>query len=168
MLKEHAKLLTLLEKAGEITGRKKLQKIVYIAQKMHVPFSERFKFHMFGPYSEELTLRIEELCNLGFLKEEKEVKANYEQYRYTLTDEGKSFIQLYQLNIPHLEELVQTLNKESSRFLELVATLLYFSDLPKEEAAEKVFAAKKKQNYTEEEMKKAFQYIEELQKMTAH
>lgn len=120
---------------------------------------------MFGPYSEELTLRIEELCNLGFLKEEKEIMASYEQYRYTLTNEGKSFIQLYERNIPHLEELVEKMNEESSRFLELVSTLLYFDDLPHEEAKEKVLSVKKKQNYTEEEMERAFCYIDELRQI---
>lgn len=166
MLKDHVKLLTLFEKAGEIVGRKKLQKIVYIAKKLNIPFSERYKFHMFGPYSEELTLRIEELCNLGFLHEEKETKSNYEQYRYTLTEQGESFIKLYEPNIPHLEVLVQNMNEQSSRFLELVSTLLYFDDLPKEDAIDKVNVVKKKQNYTEEEMEKAFQYIETLRQMT--
>ena len=162
MLKDHAKLLMLFDRAGEIIGRKKLQKIVFIAKKLNLPFSERYKFHMFGPYSEELTLRVEELCNLGFLQEQKEVKSNYEQYRYTLTEEGQAFIQMYTLEIPYLEKLVHSMNDESSRFLELVSTLLYFEDLSKDEAIEKIHIVKKKQNYSEEEIEKAFMYIEQL------
>lgn len=165
MLQEHAKLLTLFEKAGEIVGRKKLQKIVFILKKLNLPFSERYKFHMYGPYSEELTLKIEELCNLGFLQEQKEEKANYAQYRYLLTEEGQSFMKLYEQKMPHLQELVSSMNNESSRFLELVSTLLYFDNLSKDEAKEKVFVVKKKQNYTDEEMERAFLYIEELRKI---
>ncbi len=75
MLKEHAKLMKVFSDSGEIIGRKKLQKIIYIAKKMQYPFYEKYDFHFYGPYSEELTLRIEELCNLGFLDEVKEKRA---------------------------------------------------------------------------------------------
>ncbi len=75
MLKEHAKLMKVFSDSGEIIGRKKAQKIIYIAKKMQYPFYEKYDFHFYGPYSEELTLRIEELCNLGFLDEVKEKRA---------------------------------------------------------------------------------------------
>lgn len=74
MLKEHAKLMKVFSDSGEIIGRKKLQKMIYIAKKMQFPFYEKYDFHFYGPYSEELTLQIEELCNLGFLHEVKEKK----------------------------------------------------------------------------------------------
>lgn len=61
--------------SGEIVGRKKLQKIIYIAKKLELPFYEKYDFHFYGPYSEELTLQVEELCNLGFLHEVKEKRA---------------------------------------------------------------------------------------------
>ena len=165
MLKEHAKLLELFHQAGEIIGRKKLQKIVYIAKKLQVPFSERYKFHMFGPYSEELTLRIEELCNLGFLVEMKESKGGYFQYRYKLTEEGLRFLQMYQFDLPNMDQVVANMNSQSSRFLELVSTILYFDELVKEEVTEKVFTVKRKQNYTEEEIERAFAYVEELKQV---
>ncbi len=91
MLTEHAKVMALLKDAGEVVGRKKLQKMVYISKKLKLPFQERYNFHMFGPYSEELTLRVEELSNLGFVKEVKEKKAGYYQYRYALTEDGETF-----------------------------------------------------------------------------
>lgn len=162
MLKDHANVMALFLQAGEIVGRKKLQKIIYIAKKMNVPFSERFKFHMFGPYSEELSLRIEELCNLGFVDEKKEDKGNYYQYRYGLAQEGRKFLDLYQFDLPKSEKLIASLNDQSSRFLELVSTLLYFEELPREEVKEKVFTLKKKSNYTEEDIEQAYKFIESL------
>ena len=69
MLKDHAKIIHAISVSGEVIGRKKLQKMIYIAKKMEFPFQERFQFHFYGPYSEELTLRVEELCNMGFLDE---------------------------------------------------------------------------------------------------
>lgn len=75
MLKEHAKLMKVFSDSGEIVGRKKAQKIIYIAKKLELPFYEKYDFHFYGPYSEELTLQVEELCNLGFLHEVKEKRA---------------------------------------------------------------------------------------------
>ncbi|MFC3886373.1 YwgA family protein [Bacillus songklensis] len=162
MLKEHAKIIHVLAAAGEVIGRKKLQKMIFIAKKLNFPFYERYNFHFYGPYSEELTLRIEELCNLGFLSEVKEKKGGYSQYRYTLTSEGEDFLSHYELDFPSLQECMTDMNEKSSRFLELVSTVLYFETLEKQEVKEKVFTLKSKQRYTEEEIEEAYSYIEQL------
>lgn len=164
MLKEHAKLMHVFKVSKEIVGRKKLQKIIYIAKKLTYPFNEKYQFHFYGPYSEELTLRVEELCNMGFLEEVKEQKGGYFQYRYTLTDAGEEFLSLNKVELPYLEDCILDMNEQSARFLELVSTVLYFSDLEKEEVAEKIFTLKKSQHYTEEEIDEAYTYIEQLKK----
>lgn len=148
--------------AGEVIGRKKLQKMVYIAKKLNYPFYEKYNFHFYGPYSEEVTLRVEELCNLGFLSELKENKGGYSQYRYSLTENGEEFLTHYDLEMPHLNECMTQMNEQSSRFLELVSTVLFFENLPREEVKEKVFTLKSKQRYTEDEVDEAYEYIESL------
>lgn len=153
--------------SGEIIGRKKLQKMIYIAKKVSFPFHERFQFHFYGPYSEELTLRVEELCNMGFLNEIKEKKGGYFQYRYTLTDAGKEFLSLNEVEMPFLEDCLEDMNEQNARFLELVSTVLYFDNLPKEEVTEKVFTLKSSQRYTEEEIDQAYAYIEALKAKTS-
>ncbi|ASB67556.1 MULTISPECIES: YwgA family protein [Bacillus amyloliquefaciens group] len=162
MLKEHAKLMKVFSDSGEIIGRKKLQKIIYIAKKMQYPFYEKYDFHFYGPYSEELTLRIEELCNLGFLDEVKEKKGGYFQYRYSLTETGAEFLHHAELMMPDMKKYIDSVNSRSSRFLELVSTILYFDGLEAEEKKEKVFTIKSKQKYTDEEYDEALHYIEEL------
>lgn len=162
MLNEHAKLMKVFSSSGEITGRKKLQKMIYIAKKINLPFYEKYDFHFYGPYSEELTLRIEELCNLGFLNEMHEKKGGYFQYRYSLTEAGEEFLANYEPDMPPMEECMQDLNGQSARFLELVSTVLYFDSLEKEEVKEKVFTLKSKQKYTEEEISQAYEYIEAI------
>jgi uncharacterized protein len=162
LLKDHAKLMQAIMVSGEITGRKKLQKMIYIAKKVDFPFHERFQFHFYGPYSEELTTRVEELCNMGFLNEVKEKKGGYYQYRYTLTDSGKEFLSLNQVEMPCLEDCFNDMNEQNARFLELVSTVLYFDNLPKEEVADKVFTLKSSQRYTMAEVDEAYQYIETL------
>ena len=162
MLNDHAKLMQAVMVSGEIIGRKKLQKMIYIAKKVAFPFQERFQFHFYGPYSEELTLRVEELCNMGFLNEVKEKKGGYFQYRYTLTEPGKEFLSLNEVDMPFLQDCLEDMNDQNARFLELVSTVLYFDNLSKEEVADKVFTLKSSQRYTEEEIDAAYAYIEAL------
>ena len=92
LLQEHAKIVQFISLAEEVTGRKKLQKMIYIAKKMEFPFVEKFELHMYGPYSEELTLRVEELCEMGFLKEQCHDKGSYVQYKYNVSSEGERFL----------------------------------------------------------------------------
>lgn len=162
MLNDHAKLMQAVMVSGEIIGRKKLQKMIYIAKKVAFPFHERFQFHFYGPYSEELTLRVEELCNMGFLNEVKEKKGGYFQYRYTLTEPGKEFLSLNEVEMPFLQECLVNMNDQNARFLELVSTVLYFDNLSKEEVTNKIFTLKASQRYTEAEIDEAYQYIESL------
>ncbi|MEH7374180.1 MULTISPECIES: YwgA family protein [Bacillaceae] len=162
MLNDHAKLMQAVMVSGEIIGRKKLQKMIYIAKKVAFPFHERFQFHFYGPYSEELTLRVEELCNMGFLNEVKEKKGGYFQYRYTLTEPGKEFLSVNEVEMPFLQDCLVDMNEQNARFLELVSTVLYFDNLPKEEVMNKVFSLKASQRYTEAEIDEAYQYIESL------
>ncbi|ELK49002.1 UNVERIFIED_CONTAM: YwgA family protein [Halobacillus marinus] len=162
MLENHAKLMQFFSSTDEIVGRKKLQKMIYILKKCDIPFEERYQFHFYGPYSEELTLRVEEMCNLGFIRETREEKKNYYQYRYQLTDSGRQFLTHYEMNLPPLHAQIAEMNGRSSRFLELVSTMLFFEDLPKDEIAEKVFTVKSAQKYTEEDIADAWKFIEKL------
>lgn len=162
MLENHAKLMQFFSSTEEIIGRKKLQKMIYILKKCEIPFEERYQFHFYGPYSEELTLRVEEMCNLGFISETKEEKKNYYQYRYQLTDSGREFLNHYEMDLPPLNSHIEEMNGESSRFLELVSTLLFFEHLPKEEIEEKVFTVKSAQNYTKEDVVEGWKFIERL------
>ena len=107
-------------------------------------------------------MRVEELCNMGFLDEVKEKKGGYFQYRYTLTETGKEFLSLNEVDMPYLKDCLADMNGQNARFLELVSTVLYFDNLPKEEVAEKIFTLKSNQHYTEEEIESAYQYIETL------
>ena len=163
MFKDHARIIHAISTAGEISGRKKLQKIVYIAKKLDFPFKEKYQFHFFGPYSEELTLRIEELCNMGYLNEVREKRAGYYQYCYSVTDAGQDFLSMQEVDMPALKDCLLDMNDQNSRFLEFVSTVLFFDTLGKDEVTEKIFTLKSKQKYTLEEIDQAYAYIEQLE-----
>lgn len=163
MFEDHLKVITVIKEAGEVIGRKKLQKMIYIAKKLNFPFQEKYEFHFYGPYSEELTLRVEELCNLGYVHETKEKVSGYSQYRYALNEEGESFLKSYGKNIPNLGDCVRSMNNQSSRFLELVSTILFFSHLSVDEVKVKIQTLKAKQKYTDDEIKEGYEYINQLE-----
>ncbi|MGO1057553.1 YwgA family protein [Planococcus sp. FY231025] len=162
MLQEHAKIVDFIATAEGITGRKKMQKMIYILKKLGVPFQEKYEFHIYGPYSEELTARVEELCDMGFLSEELEDKGSYVQYKYSVTKEGADFRGTLKESILESPEVAGKLNGKSSRFLELTATLLYFDHMERDEQIEKLHVVKAKLNFTQDEIEEAYGFIEEL------
>lgn len=162
MLAEHAKIVQMISLADEVNGRKKLQKMVYILKKMNFDFVEKYQLHMYGPYSEELTLRIEELCEMGFLDEKCTDKGSYVQYSYHATENGLKFSETTTTPVATLAPCISRLNEQSSRFLELVSTLLYFDHLERTEQIEKVRIVKNKLNFSDEEMDMAFAFIAEI------
>lgn len=162
MLAEHAKIVQMISLADEVNGRKKLQKMVYILKKMEFPFVEKYELHMYGPYSEELTLRVEELCEMGFLDETCTDKGSYVQYSYHATEDGLKFSETGGAPAASLAPCISKLNDQSSRFLELVSTLLYFDHLDRSEQIAKVRIVKNKLNFSDEEMEAAFEFIAEM------
>lgn len=168
MLREHAKVLRLIKQAGEVVGRKKLQKIVYIAQKLQLGLNQRFRFHYYGPYSEELSLEIEELGALGFLRETLEQKGGYCVYRYSVTEKGEDFLTRVPVEMVDASPIVHQLNQSTARFLELLSTVFYFDSLPRSEVEAKVFALKEKANYTVDEIDEAYRWIERLKSISVH
>lgn len=165
VLNNHARLVHFFQVSQHVGGRKKLQKLIYILQKCHVPFKEKFQFHFYGPYSEELTLRVEELCNLNLVTEKKEDKGNYLRYNYDITEDGQAFLEQFSLHMPDFSAHVELLQEKSSRFLELVSTMFFFDEMSKEDVELKVNRVKPKQNYTEQEMEEAWTFIATLQNL---
>ena len=163
MLQEHAKIVQFVSLANEVNGRKKMQKMIYILKKMNFPFAEKYELHMYGPYSEELTLRVEELCEMGFLAERFEDKGSYKQYCYQETDEGSKFLTTADAPDEQLPGCIEQLNEKSSRFLELVSTLLFFDHLEQEEQIAKIRIIKNKLNFTDQEFEQAFAFIDDMQ-----
>ncbi len=168
MFQQHAKIVQFISLANEVTGRKKLQKMIYIAKKLNFPFVEKYELHIYGPYSEELTLRVEELCEMGFLSERCTDKGSYVQYTYNVTAEGVRFLDTADMPQANLSACITQLNGKTSRFLELVSTLLYFDHLEQDEQIAKVHIVKNKLNFTDEEMTAAFDFITDIKAISTH
>ena len=112
-------ILTFL-KFGPILGRKKFQKMMFLAKMKYmldIPFIF-VKYH-YGPYSSELQNTIDRLKLMGMIKEtRREVDFFVSVYEYELTEKGKAFIVEHPLEEePSIRALVSDLNKRSTQEL---------------------------------------------------
>lgn len=124
--------------SGQIAGRKKLQKIGYILKsilpKHEWPFS--YKYHFFGPYSQELTMTVSEMVTANAIEESCSEINGIARYDYALSSTGKELLRLLENNKlvePYLsrgeaDEVVNLLIGEDSSVLEVACTILFFLD----------------------------------------
>ncbi|MDP9751432.1 YwgA family protein [Thermoanaerobacter pentosaceus] len=161
-LENYANIIELLRIAGKIEGRKKLQKMVYILKNLGADFKEDFYFHYYGPYSDVLTIELEELKSMNVIKENvKEHDSYFPTYTYEINIDDIGV----RGDLEDYKELIGKLNRENSRFLELIATIMYFKKerkYEKEDIIKKIKIVKSEKNYTDEEIKKAFDFLETI------
>lgn len=166
MLEDHARIAALIKQSGRNSGRKKLQKSIYIFKRLGFPFHQIFHFHFNGPYSEELSVQLEELCDFGFLIEAQEENQNKDETcSYSISEAGQDFLSHYKNVLPNMNGLTQRVITQETWFLECVATLLYFDYLPRAEAVEKVRALEKRT--MNEDFDQALAFIDELRSLSS-
>ena len=128
-------LAKLVQWAGTLQARKRLQKVVYLLQVAGYPSDDEFGLHLFGPYSSGVAERADEMTNLGLLKEES--RSNYagKQYNYTLTPEVESQLaaleataqgQALAAAVAPFEARARELFSKDVRELEVAATIAFF------------------------------------------
>jgi uncharacterized protein YwgA len=134
-------LLEILSK-GEVRGRKKLQKIVYILEHYGMDAPYKYSYHFYGPYSAQLQEEIEFLVQYNFIEEISENGT----YEYKITDEGERFRKQIGRNqdISINNELLTKLNAESSQFLEMLSTYIFLLSSGYDDAAARSKAAELK------------------------
>ncbi len=118
------KIATVVQVAGgAITGRVRLQKIMYLLQLAGCESGFDFDYHHYGPYSEDVTAAASLAVAKGTIKEEERTASwggRYSVYRSSGVDDSGS--------VDSVEsELVQKAAHSSSIELELAATAAYFA-----------------------------------------
>ena len=169
MFKRYLPLACLIDIVKEVKGRKKLQKLVYIAKAKGAPFEEPFKYHFFGPYSETLAAEIDEMKALCLLTERPvETAGGYTSYEYCLSPQGRSFADNLTGNSDEClggvsPEFLERMNSKNARELELLSALHYLISVGMDvnEAVQAVKQHKSHQCYTDQECANA---VAELKK----
>tara|TARA_R110000744_G_C19348268_1_gene560162 strand:- start:1598 stop:2125 length:528 start_codon:yes stop_codon:yes gene_type:complete len=130
-------LMKIVETAGQegFRGRKRLQKVVFFAQRDGLPVDADFGLHRYGPYSHDLSQACSELTSLGLIEETTSKSATgIVEYGYELTSSGKDAIKFSEEQTPDLtstifspqKDNISDLINENLWKLELGSTILFY------------------------------------------
>lgn len=85
-------LTKLVALAGTLASRKRVQKVVHLLQCAGCPFGADYRLHLYGPYSPQVASLLNDLVRQGVLAE----WSDGEQFRYALTDTGRTNLHEYE------------------------------------------------------------------------
>lgn len=128
-------LAKIVEWAGSLKTRKRLQKVVYLLQAAGCDLGADFRLHYYGPYSEEVATVTDDLVRKNLLSEQPQGNVAGTQYEYALTDLAKD--QLAEAEnkaagrkageaLAPFEALARSLLRKDLKQLEVAATIAYF------------------------------------------
>ena len=116
------KLRALLQEVGgEIVGRKKFHKIVYLMQKKNEDFSQDFKYHHFGVWSPTLSE------DVSLAKYHKIVSENETDSGFIINLTDPTPLETKYGTVKNIEFLLK-LNSLEPRELEVLSTIVYLFD----------------------------------------
>lgn len=125
-IKQEDLVKTILSAAkGKITGRIRMQKIVYFLEQLGMGGEFRFSYHHYGPYSEELSSAIDMAKMLDKTVQEKEFPIEggfYSVFTLNPSDECAPAT-LGSLPWSRAQECISAMKAETSVVIELAATI---------------------------------------------
>jgi uncharacterized protein YwgA len=128
-------LAKLVQWAGKLRTRKRMQKVAYLLQAAGLPLAEDYRLHRFGPYSQEVAQLSDEMVQLGVLQEECVGNTAGQQYNYVLTEDAKEKLTEMEATpdgkqaadaMAPFETQARQLFSADLRELEVASTIVYF------------------------------------------
>lgn len=114
-----------------VAGKTFIQKGIFLLQAgLKNDFGFNYKMHYYGPYSREVTDILDDLEDMNYINIGYDRSS--QKYRISLTDAGKNYLQekeQHKLPIQNLNIVLSLLRGASVETMELLSTILYFSDL---------------------------------------
>jgi hypothetical protein len=117
-------LAKLVDWAGTLRNRKRLQKVVFLLQASGCPFDAEYTLHHYGPYSQEVARLSDEMVQTQLLKEESQPNQVGLQYSYHLTDHAKASLAALEATLEG-KQMVAPLIPFEQRARELLGTDLW-------------------------------------------
>lgn len=128
MFQNTYQLLTFINSAEEIRGRKRLQKMIHLLKSAGTEFSFKYRYHHYGPYSSQLQSEMDELVKQGFVSEKQVSGA----YQYSITDRGQTFKTLLETDGDYSfainETVFNELVEKDTQFLEMFSTYVFLRE----------------------------------------
>ncbi len=123
-------LAKLVQWAGTLRTRKRLQKTVYLMKRAGASFNDAFCLHRYGPYSHDLADTTDEMVAVGLLEQDGDGNG----YNYRLAADAAGSLAQFEETGPGKESadalgrfkaLFEKLSGTDPRVLELAATIVY-------------------------------------------
>jgi len=118
--------------AGRLRSRKRMQKVIYLLQVAGCPLQADYILHHYGPYSHEVARLTDEMVRSGLLGETSEVTSVGEQYAYQLPEATRRKLEdaergnRSEVSMGAFETKAKLLIAADLKDLEIAATLVYF------------------------------------------
>ncbi len=128
-------LAKVLQIAGGMRSRKRIQKTVHLLQCAGCDFDLDFRLHYYGPYSSALAERLDWMANNRILIETTQATEVGTQYNYELNETLSESLETYEKTpvgrvakeeMEQFQELLEKLNDTRPRVLELASTMVAF------------------------------------------
>jgi uncharacterized protein YwgA len=169
-------LAKLVEWAGTLHTRKRLQKVVYLLKAADCPLNVDYTLHYYGPYSADIARLTDAMVQADLLREEESPNAmTGRSFSYTLSDTARSrllagiqdpSLEPSRLRLQEFENLARRLLKEPNlQKLEFAATIAYFRKQLQAEpwqAAREAAAKFKQQESDSREMRDAEEFARQV------
>lgn len=131
-------LAKLVEWAGRLDSRKRMQKVVYLLQSGGCQLGANYFLHHYGPYSQDVANLCDEMVAAGLLEEQMSGTAfGNVRYSYVLPGHATQLIAQHERNpsaageveeLGRFEPLARRLAREDLWVLELASTVAYHHD----------------------------------------
>lgn len=109
---------------GEITGRKKLHKIVYLCQQKGIDLGQDFIFHHYGVYSPSLNEDLQTAEKWELIQEKPVEGPMGITYKYTLNRENKDLPD----EVLQERDFISLLTEKQPGVLEVLSTIVYLDN----------------------------------------
>ncbi len=163
-------LAKVIQMAGGLNSRKRIQKTVHLLQAAGCDFDLNYRLHYYGPYSPALAERLDLMSSKGILVESEQQSKVGTQYNYELQPELLESLESYEktpggepakLEIERFGSLLAKLKDVRPRVLELASTITFFYDTGRDwDLARKQTAGFKAESFDSPMMRKARQLAE--------
>jgi uncharacterized protein len=128
-------LAKIVDWAGSLDTRKRMQKVVYLLQVMGCPAGADYSLHHYGPYSQEVARLTDEMVQANLLTESATLNAVGQQFSYCLSDSARRSIAAFETSptgwaqaaqLNHFLEDKRWLLEQDLKELEYAATIVFF------------------------------------------
>lgn len=154
-------LAKLIQMAGGLRSRKRIQKTVHLLQCAGCDFGLDYRLHYYGPYSSTLAERLDLLSRNGILVESEQATEVGTQYNYELDAHALAGLEAYEATpdgtsakaeMEPFLALLGELNQTKPRVLELASTIAAFYEPDRDWDAAQARAAEFKAESTDSPM----------------